>query len=413
VETQYKTLDPEVLPDITWFNTRSLSKKKQVFTGWVLTSGVEDFQWMLRYLDSLDETNAKILEGLGVHGPRNISSLAKTLRLPSTTVAFRLLKLVRENGLQIRARLNFQKLGLRKAVVFAEAKPGKEKILRNLVDNLSYWTYMIRCFGKFNGVYALFGFPEEFREKLEDYFAEASRLGLLDNYALYWVTDFCEKPPNFSWFDFKRRGWSFQWQRWIKEIERDSEGFPKKLLDPEAYVVLADKVDLLLLKELEKDGSTEFKALAKVVDMTPEAVRYRFQNHIIKRQLIADYEISIFPYPYQSSDMSCFVIEFKTKEALAKFVNSLSDKPFILNYAKVVGQNALVVHFYVPKIEFSNLVDSLNSLVETHFVERFFHVSLDISSYQRQTVSYEFFENNKWTYNHESAVGNLKKILSE
>jgi DNA-binding Lrp family transcriptional regulator len=368
---------------------------------------------MLHYLGALDAINAKILEGLGVHGPRNISSLAKKLGLPSTTVAFRLSKLVRENGLQIRARLNFQKLGLRRAIVLAEAKPGKEKMLRNIVDSLQYWTYMIRCFGKFNGTYAIFGFPEEFKQKFEDYFAEALKIGVLDDYALYWTTELCEMPPNFNWFDFKRRSWNFPWKLWTKEVMQASEVLSQRLLDPESYPVLADMTDVLLLKELEKDGATGFKELAEVVEMTPEAVRYRFQDHIIKRGLIADYEISIFPYPHQSSDLSSFVIEFKDRNVLAKFANSLSKKPFILNYTKVIGQNSLIVHFYVPKIEFSNLVDTINDLIEANVVERFFHATLDISSYKRQTVSYEFFKNNKWAYNHEGAIRNFKKVLGE
>jgi DNA-binding Lrp family transcriptional regulator len=368
---------------------------------------------MLRYLDLLDEINAKILEGLGAHGPRNISSLAKELGLSPTTVAFRISKLVKESGLQTRVRSNFQKLGLSRAAVFAEAKPGREKALQNLIENLSYWTYMIRCFGKFNGVYALFSFPAEFEKEFTNYFAEASKQKILDNYIIYWITDFCELHPNFLWFDFKKRSWGFQWERWIKEIEQASEAFPERLLDPEGYPVLVDKVDLLILKELEKDGSIEFKKLAKVVDMTPEAVRYRFQNHILKRKLIADYEISIFPYPHQSSDLSSFIIEFSNNKTLAKFVNSLPNKPFVLNYAKVVGQNKLIAHFYTPKIEFSNLIDSLNRLIEIRYVERFFHVILDISSFKRQTVSYELFEKSKWVYNHKSTIENLKKISSK
>lgn len=397
-------------PKTTLNSSHNLALRDKRSSERATTSGAEDFQWMLRYLDALDEINAKILEGLGTHGPRNISSLAKKLRLPPTTVAFRLSKLIKENGLQIRARLNFQKLGLKRAAVFAEAKPGKEKILRTLIDNLQYWTYTIRCFGKFNGIYALFGFPEEFKKEFENYFAEALKTGVLDNYVLYWLTDLCEVPPNFRWFDFKKRSWNFKWKEWTKEIEQASTIFPSRLLNPEIYPVLVDITDLLLLKELEKDGSVEFKKLAKVVDMTPEAVRYRFQDHIIKRELVVDYAITIFPYPYQSSDLSSFVIEFRDSETLSKFVNSLSNKPFILSYAKVIGQNKLIAHFYVPKMEFPNLIDSINALIEMRFVERFFHVSLDVSSYKSQTVSYEFFEKNKWTFNHENAIKNLKKI---
>jgi DNA-binding Lrp family transcriptional regulator len=367
---------------------------------------------MIRYLDALDETNAKILEGLGAHGPRNISSLAKELKMSPNTVAFRISKLVEESGLKVRVRPNFQKLGLRRAVVFTEAKPGKEKTLRSLVENLPYWTYIVRCFGKFNGVYALFSFPAEFRKELEDYFKEISKQNFLENYAVHWVTDFCEIPPNFRWFDFEKRGWNFKWQQWLKEIEHSAETLPKRLFDPETHPILADNTDLLILKELEKNGSIEFKKLAKIVDMTPEAVRYRFQNHVLKRGLIADYEISVFPYPYQSSDLASFAIDFKDQAALARFVNALTNKPFVLNYTKVTGQNKLIAHFFTPKIEFSRLIDSLNQLIEMHIVERFFHVVLDIPSYKRRTVSYEFFEKNKWTYNHQEILRGLKKVLS-
>jgi DNA-binding Lrp family transcriptional regulator len=367
---------------------------------------------MIRYLDALDQTNAKILEGLSTHGPRNISSLAKQLKKSPTTIAFRITKLIKESDLQVRARLNFQKLGLHRAAIFTEAKPSKEKTLKNLIENLPYWTYITRCFGKFNGVYALFSFPAEFRKEFEEYFKEAAKQNVLENYAIYWVTDFCETPPNFSWFDFKKRGWNFPWQQWLKEIEHSAETLPKRLFDPETYPILADNTDLLILKELEKDGSIEFRKLAKIVGMTPEAIRYRFQNHVLKRGLIADYEISIFPYPYQSSDLTSFAIDFKDQAALAKFVNSLANKPFVLNFTKVTGQNKLIAHFFTPKVEFSRLIDTLNQLIEKHVVERFSHVVLDISSYKRQTVSYEFFEKNKWTYNHQEILKGLKKLLS-
>lgn len=353
---------------------------------------------MIRYLDALDETNAKILEGLGAHGPRNISSLAKELKMSPTTVAFRISKLTKESDLQVRARLNFQKLGLLRAVIFTEARPGREKMLKSLVESLPYWTYITRCFGKFDGVYALFSFPAEANKEFEDYFKEASRQNFIENYVVFWVTDFCEMPPSFDWFDFEKRGWNFQWKLWLKEIEHAEETLPKRLLDPETYPILADNIDLLILKELEKDGSIEFRKLAKTVDMTPEAVRYRFQNHILKRGLIADHEVSIFPYPYQSSDLTSFAIDFKDQATLARFVNSLTNKPFVLNYTKATGANKLIAHFFTPKIEFSHLIDSLNKLIEMHIVERFFHVVLDIPSYKRQTVAYEFFEKNKWTH---------------
>jgi len=366
---------------------------------------------MIRYLDTLDETNAKIVEGLGAYGPRNISSLAKKLRISATTVALRISKLTEESGLQVRARLNFQKLGLRRVAIFTEAEPGKEKILRRIIENFPYWTYIMRCFGKYNGLYALFSFPAEASEEFEDYLKEASNENILADYSVFWATDFCEMPPSFRWFNFKKRRWNFKWQRWLEEIQNSPETLPKRLFSLERYPILADCTDLLILKELEKDGSIEFNKLARIVDMTAEAVRYRFQNHIQKRGLIADYEVAIFPYPHQSSDMASFAIDFKDQVALAKFANSLKDKPFVLNYAKALRANKLITHIFIPKIEFSHFIDSLNQLVEMQFVERYFHVILDIASYKRQTVDYRHFEKNKWTYDHQNNLQTLRKAL--
>ena len=122
------------------------------------------YQWMLGYLKMLDTTNAKILEGLGNHGPRNVLALAKSIGLPPTTVAFRIKKLMKEGFLRIRTNLNYSKLGLMKAVLVAESKPGQKRKLQQVIDNLDYWTYEVRCYGKYDGYYTVFAFPAEYKK---------------------------------------------------------------------------------------------------------------------------------------------------------------------------------------------------------------------------------------------------------
>ena len=77
----------------------------------------------------LDSTNAKILEGLGKHGPRNVLALAKSIGLPPTTVAFRLKKLMKEGFLRVRANLDYSRLGLMKAILIAESRPGHPRLI--------------------------------------------------------------------------------------------------------------------------------------------------------------------------------------------------------------------------------------------------------------------------------------------
>lgn len=368
---------------------------------------------MLEYLKILDRTNARILEALGHHGPRNISELAKSIGLPATTVAFRIKKLMREGLLKMRAKLDYSKLGLVKAILIAESKLGRGKKLRQALDDSGFWTYIARCFGKFDGYYTIFAFPAEFKKKLVDYLDEVERLNVSARHVFYFTGNLVEVAPNFEWFDFENRSWDFQWDQWIGEI-KDAPGIlPPRLMDPKDYHIEVDNIDVLLLKELEKEGAAKFTELARVVNISPQGVRYRYNKHIMERELITDYEVATFPYPLSASDMCSFVVDFEDEKKLARFANSLQGKPFIISYGKIVGHDSLVVHTYTPKTEFSRLIDSLNRLIEGRLARNFFYVTLDASSFKRQTISYEFFKDNNWTYDHEKTLAKLKETVSK
>ena len=373
-------------------------------------SKLEDYEWMLRYLKMLDATNAKILEGLGKHGPRNVLALAKAIGVPPTTVNFRMKKLMRDGLLKVRTNLDYSRLGLMKAVLIAESEPGREKWLRQAISNLDYWTYIVRCYGKYDGYYTIFAFPAEYKKELEEYLNTASQLEVFKRYIFYPTTNFTEVAPNFDWFDFQSRSWNFQWKRWIEEVQRASGRLPLKLKEPKSYSIRVDETDVLILKELEKDGTTKFTKLAEIANITPQGVRYRYHKHILGQDIITDYEVATLPYPLPASDMCSFIIDFEKKENLAKFVNSLKNKPFIFSYAKVLGQHSLVVHTYTPKTEFSKFIDAMNRLAERKLIKRFLYVTLDVASFRRQTISYEFFEESKWTYNREKKLERLREV---
>lgn len=374
-------------------------------------SRLEDYAWMLRYLKMLDPVNAKIIEGLGNYDPRNLLLLAKKINLPPTTVAFRFKKMRARANLMVRAKLNTPKLGLMKAVIIADTNHGHTETLMKTIENVGYWTYIARCFGKFTGFYSVLSFPPKHKTALEDYFEKARQLGAISDYKLFWTTNIFEVAPNFNLFDFKRKGWNFPWRKWVSEVSESSDQLPDRFMDPKSYEIEVDHTDLLILKELEKNGLRNFTQLSKIAKITPQGIRHRFHNHIIKRNLITEFEIAIFPYPLQVSDLCAFVFTFPNKNTMAKFANSLANKPFVKNYAKVIDSNSLIVHFYVPKIEFSKFIESLNRLVMKEIIQDFFYVSIDIPSFKRQTVSYEHFHEGEWIYNPAEKTRNLTQLV--
>jgi hypothetical protein len=147
------------------------------------------------------------------------------------------------------------------------------------------------------------------------------------------------------------------------------------------------------------------------VGISPQSVGARYQNHILKRKLIIDYAVDVYPYPLEISDLYLFRIDFADQRCLGKFANACEGKPFVLSYSKIIGKDAILLNAYLIKTEFPNFIEALNHLFVEGLITDFFYVTLNLSAYRRQTISYEYFESGRWQYNHSERVEELKKIL--
>jgi len=76
-----------------------------------------------------------------------------------------------------------------------------------------------------------------------------------------------------------------------------------------------DKKDLIILKELIKDGRTKLSQLARLLDMTVPAVKYRFDN-LARTGFIHEYVIDMLPFAPEISDLYEMILDFKTREGL-------------------------------------------------------------------------------------------------
>ena len=371
---------------------------------------VEELRRVSGYMKMLDRTNADIIGALSRYDPRNITAIAKAVNLPNSTVAFRIKNLIRKLDLEVNARVDFSKLGLTRAVVFTETYPGRWNILWNALEDLGYLTYMTKCHGRFYGCYSIFAFPYEYKEKLKEYFDKAKRFKALKNFLFFWTTNLCEVHPSFDFYDFEKKEWIFQWKKIKEEIEGAPDKLPEKLMDHKDYPIMADEIDLIMLRQLEKNGVSTFKELAKLSKMSPKNVAYRYKRHLIERELITDHMVGFLPYSFQVADICTYVIDFENEQALAKFANSLGNKVFVMSYAKVLGKNTLIMNTCLPKTESAQFLELLNSLAEAHLVRDFFHMVLTLTPHKRGGVPVEFFKEGTWLCNVDKSIGNLKML---
>ena len=371
---------------------------------------VDELSRVSSYMKVMDQTNAEIIGALSKHDPRNISAISKDVGLPNSTMAFRIKKLIENLNLEINARVDFNKIGLIRAIVFAETLPAKWNKLWKTMEDLGCLTYLTKCYGKINGCYAIFAFPASHQNQLEEYFKKLKNMNILSNFQLFWTTNLCEVHPNFKWYDFSEKKWIFQWKQWVNDINESSDSLPESLKDPEEYPIIADEKDLLLLSQLERNGVLTYEELAKNVNMNPRTVAYRYKKHLTDRKLILDHMVWFLPYPHEISDACTFVIEFENDKALAKFANTLNETPFVLSYTRVIKSKFLIVNTYIPKVEFFSFIDSLNALAENRLIKNYFHVNLTLNPHKRGGIPYKLFKDRTWKCNLEDNIKSLGEI---
>ena len=358
-----------------------------------------------------DLLDVKILEILGIHGPRNITSLARKLGVPTETVRKRIKRIQSRNFFRTHVSVYHTNLGLKKAVVFAEAVSGYEDLLFESLKINDFWIYLSRCYGMNEGCLGIYTIPRSHCTDFEQFLSEIERLKLAKKIDHHWSTCFHGVNLRRNWFDPVSKSWRFLWDEWIEEIPTRRTRLPFTLVDPPDFPVNGDKTDVLILKELEKDAAVSFTNLAKILGISPQLIRYHFYEHLIKRNLLEDYQISLYPFDRAVSDMFFFIFKFDSGEKLAKFATSLMDKPFVNSLGKILEENALIANLYMPKAEFRKFIEILSRLVKSGFLQSYLYVIQDLDRTLRQTISYEYFKNRGWIYEHEKYINSLQDLV--
>lgn len=364
-------------------------------------------------MSQLDSSDLTMLDALAKYGPRNVTEVARQLGIPAETLRKRLKNLRSQFFLRFNANLYHTNLGLKKAVVFAEAIPGYEDLLFNSLKTNDFWIYVCRCYGMFEGCVGIFPIPEDHCAEFEQFLGELEKLAIARNVQFFWSTCFQSVQSRCTWFDQNSQTWNFQWDKWIEEIKSEEIELPYTLVDPESFPIKADEMDLFILKELEKDATVRFTKIAEMLDVPPQLVRYHYRNHLIERGLIEDFQVTIFHFGRAVSEFLFFIFNFDNAEKLAKFTSSLLDKPFAVALGKILDRNALYGYLYLPKSEFRRFLDALSKLIQKEVLQSYQYVIQDLSKSSRDVIPYQLFKDDVWIYDHDKHMRNLRELVKK
>lgn len=361
----------------------------------------------------LDETDVKILEAISLLGPRNLALVAKHLKLPRKTVSYRINRMLSESILFFQVNPYITNMGLKKAFVFAEATPGLEDVLMKCLRVNGFWILLYHIYGPYEGCGGVWGIPKERVKDFHVFLHAIKEVGVAKNFEVIWSTCFEGIPFKSRWFSVEDGQWRFNWEEWIKEVETIEGELPYTLVEPEDWPIKVDLVDVLIIKELEKDGRASLVEISEALGISLSNIKYHYFNHVLKRGLIEGYQVETYRFPFPLSELLIFKFEFDNYDKMKKFALSLHDKPFMIFMGKVLGKNALAGQVYIPKWEFRRFISSLSTLIRKGLLKKYEYVFEDMFRTDRQTISYEFFENGGWNYDDQKHHVELRKILEE
>ncbi len=363
----------------------------------------------MRMRKRLDSVDIRIIEALGVYGPRSISKLAKRINVPVSTVRDRIKNLKSRFSLYLKASVYHTFIGLKKAFVFAKAPPGHEKTLWESMKANGYWLYLTARYDTPESFYGIYGVPIDHTREFEQFLEQIEKLKIAQNIDLFWSTCIQTVSLTENWYNHESERWNFEWSKWIESIENKGTTLPYTLVESKSYPQKADSIDITILKELQKNAECKLCDIAKLLDVSPQTVQYHFKNHVIEKGFIEGYQVFLLHFE-AASDSYCFRFNFHDEKNMAKFALSLREKPFVRSIGKIFGKNALFVHIYLPREEFRGFTDSLSKLVRKGLLKSYDYVIEDRSRKQLQTISYEFFKDKSWIYDHEEHMKKLHEL---
>lgn len=364
----------------------------------------------------LTTLDIKMLQALSEIGPSNISKVSRIIGVSRKTLMSRIKRMRSDSRFFLRMHVSVYHtyLGLKKCVVFIEAKPGMEHLLFDCMLANEFWLYICRSYGMGEGCTGVYAIPVDHCMEFEEFMREIKHLDVAKDVQIYWSTCFQGGRITSEWFDASEEKWVFPWDEWVKEVQTQKTDLPYTLVEPEGYYNYADQIDLKILEKLEADATRSLSYVAKSLGISRQLTNYHYREHLIKKKLIEGYEVFVMRYDNPSSIMAYFIITFPNYEKFAKFTRSLLNKFFVITMGKVLGRNGLIVEVFLTLEEFRKFIDTLSAMVKMKLISDYRYAIQDLRMRRRQTIWPQFFDGNSWVYNHRAYMEKLReKVISE
>lgn len=348
-------------------------------------------------------------------GP-NINEIARRSGVFKETVRYRYHRFLLERGITVQASMSYPKLGFKRLVLIVKLAPACEAKAGLIFDALNDLCYL-RSFARvmLSGQYVVHvAVPSYLAAECASAYSMLRKAGIFTELEILEFEEIRNPPMKPDSFDFVRGTWSFDWDSLAtKESKVPLGGTPK--------VAKYDKIDLLILKELDMDASRKLVKMAENVNVNLNALEFHYREHVQARGLIKGYRLVWQDTHGDSSrDLSesrkvayvelTILLEGGTRDEVAELMMLLNRTPFL--WSEAYG-SAYCAELFLPNDEYGRFVKYIDKFANK-MGKKLRIFTMDQSNALRFVISHPLFDadTKKWRLDSEAVLRTLGNMAA-
>ncbi|MFQ5951341.1 MAG: hypothetical protein ACE5KH_04575 [Candidatus Geothermarchaeales archaeon] len=258
-------------------------------------------------------------------GPRNAALIARHTGIPPTTVRYSIRNLLKRRGIEFHGDINYALLGLRRYLLTLRFGPSPPRDPEKILERMARKAFL-EWYGKIipSADYsALAAVPLEFQGQFREFLKGLVESGLLRDYQSHGMDWFRLRSLDEADYSFRRRRWEVDWKRLdgrevhVEKVPAAAEG-----------AFRSDRVDLLILKELQLDATIRLSRMARKLKHKYKTIYYHFNEHVVDRGLIRRYAVYPKVPPGDGGAVVIHVLKGLSSSELVEAENLFHRVPF-------------------------------------------------------------------------------------
>ena len=347
-------------------------------------------------------------------GP-DIPEISRRLGQFKESVRYRYKAKLLDKGFTVQAAVAYEKLGLQRVMFLAEFNSDYKQYANTMLTAMNELCYVV-YFAKTipDGSYIVdAAVPSEFVEPFSRFLFALKQKGLFSHIDVFTFDQARNPQMQSALYDFDHGRWDFDWS---KALPRGNESTAYQSIQPEKF----DKVDLLILKELQIDATRSLTEISAKLGINYKKLAWHHTTHVVDRQLVRSYRLNWMGTRYdfrlekalhrKHRYMSLvIVVKDTTYLERAALMSKTSHLPFL--WFEAWGKN-YYADLEIPIDLTTEALAYLESALEPVKDRARYHF-LDSSNSLTFTMTYQLYDQNekRWTFNAPELLSKFDNLL--